>query len=201
MIRVYPEHPIAKALNVLAPLLDVNFDLRSARDAEKRPIRYPLLDYVVIIEQGGEYDTTKNSWRVNMLVQFDLLFQERHFAEFCNVSKLEGDQAAQAAFWKWSGDLRKIVSLMVNPKALTNVYKEEDIIFAKYDFRLVQWIETFYHRNKGADKLTGVSSRFLLSALDADNAFCCTDDDLAGLRGIVFPDSVSDKMIVNKLNP
>ena len=88
----FKPHPFVIALKALQPVFANGFYLRSARDAEEKPLQYPLIDY--FIESGGvkTYDPSTNIWRASFDVRLDVMVQETKPLDWCKFDFLKDAQ-------------------------------------------------------------------------------------------------------------
>lgn len=206
-------NPFVLALEALCPVLVPSFTLRSVRDGERaKPEHYPLVDYVIVAETGATYDTSKNLWRVSYLLQLDFLLRETKEKAWCDYDELKENQDRQALHNQLASLTRSFLTIVVNPQAAIKnpsgkgpILKECDTIFSEYDFRFESFIGTNFKSKHGNNKLTGTSSRFVLSWLDRDGGGCCVADGSVAqwerIQKLAVEDSLSWKMINNLITP
>lgn len=201
----YKSHPFVIALEALCPVVTPSFALRSARDGEKKPLKYPLVDYIIIGGQGKTYSKSKNQWRSNFLVQLDILFQEGAPLDWCKYKELQDAQDRQALFWKLEQMIEQFITLLVNPSAALKELKESDLIYGQFEFELDAYIATSYHNKKGQNNLTGISSQFVLSARSEEGGACCLNDGTTEqyerFQKLTKEGSVSYRLLENLINP
>lgn len=201
----YKKHPIDIALEALSPIIAPSFALRSARDGEKIPDTYPLVDYIIIGGQGKVYDKGTNQWRSSFLIQLDILIQETKPLSWCEFDELKDAQDRHSLFWLFEQMLENFISLTVNPTAVSNLLRENDMIYSEYRFKMESYIQTLYRAQQGMDKLTGVSGRFVMSMLSEDGSGCCLINgglkQLERLQDLTIEGSVSYKNIQNQITP
>lgn len=205
MTSQYESHPFVVALEALCPVIVPSFFLRSVRDDESNPPIYPLVDYVIIAGQGKTYSKAKNKWRVNILVQLDILIQEAPSLDWCQYEELKDAKDRQALFWNLEQKLEQFLTLLINPSAVTKNLSEMDMIYGKYQFELDAYIGTGYHNKKGKDWLTGVSGQFVLSLYSDDGGGCCLFDSddtsqLERFQKLTKEGSVSYRKLENLIN-
>lgn len=199
-MNLLPNHPINEILVAVAPILGANFVMRSARDSELEPTKYPLLEYVIHKEGLSIYDRTLRSWRVELVIQLDYLVEE-HYVKSCLESlELEESLAVQALQHSITSKIRSIIQLITDPSSLGSQYKEQDFIWSKYDFKLVKVYESAYFRDIGADRLTGASTLFVLSFVDIDNVICCETQNLDSVYSLLKSESTSAKLLKIKID-
>jgi len=202
----YKTHPFVLALEALCPILYPSFTLRSARDGETTPEKYPLVDYIIISGQSKTYNPGTKKFRGNFLVQLDLLVKETDDPlSWCEYDELKDAQDRQALFWFLEQQVEIFIKLLIDPRSVSTNLNEQDMIYSKFDFKLESFISTNPHNKRGAHNLTGISSVFTLSALSDDGSGCCLINDTVEqwekLQKITREGSVSYKKIENELNP
>lgn len=195
-----PQHPINIVLSVLAPIVGANFVLRSARDSGIEVKKYPCIEYVIHKEGESKYDKATKSWRVELIIQLDYLLQEDLVQKFLESCELEESLAIQALQYSLTGKIRTLIQLLIDPGSLGQGFNEMDFVWAKYDFKLVRLVESAYFRLHEANEETGASSLFILSFLDVDNIICCLPKDLQGTYAMLKPDSVSGRLLKQKID-
>lgn len=198
----YQDHPFVLLINKIFPLLLPSFTLRSVRDKESYPEKYPLIDYVIIRGGRETFDRAKNTFRSQIDVQIDLLVKESEPLSWCEFDELKDAQSRQALFNFLHNRIREFIKMAVNPNKLDpKNLKVCDILWKDYDFQFVQTIGTEYHNKHTHKKLTGVSSVMQFSYIPQEDEVCCLNDGSyefwTNLQRIVFKDSTSFKLIQN----
>ena len=201
----FQDHPFVTLMNTLFPVILPQFHLRSVRDRESMPEKYPLVDYVII--RGGRevLERPKNTFRSEIDVQIDILVQESSPLSWCEYDFLKDAQTRQALFSFLHNRLRQFIKLVVNPTLIDpSLVKACDVIFEKHDWRFVQTIGTEYFNQKTADNLTGVSAVMQFSYIPREDSVCClsdgTEEQYQNMQGMVLEDSTSYKLIQNKID-
>ncbi len=172
----YQKHPIDTALEALAPILAPSFTLRSSRDGENIVRKYPLIDYTIVGAQGKTYDPSKNQWRSNYLVILEILVEERKPLSWCQYPELAQAQDRHALFFLLEQMIEQLITLLVNPKKVSNLISPFDTIYSELDFKLVNFIGSQNKFKQGGDETTGVVANFVLSSIDPDGGACCLID-------------------------
>ena len=199
----YKEHPFTLLVCNIFPLILPSATIRSARDGEKYPSTFPLIDYIII--RGGRevLNKGKNTFEAIIDVQIDILVKETSPLSWCEYDDLADAKSRQALFEKFHSYIREFIKIAANPTRLSKLIKLHDVLWSEYDFRFVQTIGTEYHNRKGASNFTGISSVMQFSYIPQDDDVCCLDDGTndfyEALRGIVEPGSTSDKLIQNEI--
>lgn len=203
MIKQVPPHPITVALQALAPVLGINFELNSVRDdgGAGSPNRFPRIDYAVILEDDSVYLPGQKLWRVTQTIQLSYVTTEVNFLCECKETRLEESQAVQAIQKSYTDKIRAFLTFLTRPTDIFPKLREGDFIFNKYEWRQVRWITAFYFRRHGGDLLTGATVRVALSFLDVDAAICCTGKELEKAQSLLKPGSVSYELLENQINP
>lgn len=201
----YKEHPFTVLVCNIFPIILPNATIRSARDGEENPTKFPLIDYIIIRGGREELDKSKNTFRAVIDVQVDILVKETAPLCWCKYDGLEDAKTRQALFQKFHNYMRMFVKIAANPTRFYKGISFSDVLWSEYDFRFVQTIGTEYHNKKGVDKFTGISSVMQFSYIPQEDDVCCLDDGTndfyEALRGIVKHGSSSDKIIENKIQP
>ena len=198
-MELNPKHPLTLALCALSPVVGANYVLRSARDSEHEPDKFPLVEYVVHKERKSEFDFTRKCWRVELVVQLDFLLEEDNALECLAENELSDSQAIQALQFGLTSRIRSLIQFLILPSSIGEGYKDEDFIWSDYGFKLVELVESVYFRKKGSDELTGASSLFVLSVLDKDNIICCTEENQDEVLCLLKPESVSARLLKKKI--
>lgn len=189
----YQKHPIDVAIESIAPIFAPSFTVRSSRDAETVVLKYPLIDYAIGGIQGVVFDPSKNLWRTSYFVVLDFLLQERKPLSWCEFTELEAAKDRHALFYDLDKIFTSFMELLTKPSKLSNLLNASDMIYAQHDFKLENIIAANYHYGHGGDKLTGISTQFVLSAVS--DTCCAIDstniDQLTKLQALTVIGSVS----------
>lgn len=198
----YQKHPIDVAIESIAPIFAPSFTVRSSRDAETVVLKYPLIDYAIGGIQGVVFDTSKNLWRTSYFVVLDFLLQERKPLDWCIFTELQAAKDRHALFYDLDKIFTSFMELLTKPSKLSNLLNASDMIYAQHDFKLENVIATNYHYGHGGDKLTGISTQFVLSAVS--DTCCAIDttnlDQLTKLQALTIVGSVSWNKIQAVIN-
>ena len=202
----YKSHPITIALEALTPVFAPSFTLRSVRDDENKALKYPLIDYVIIGGQGSTYDNSKNQWRQSFFMQLDILIQETRPLCWTSFNELKDAQDRQSLYWLFEGMVQQFITLLINPSVVSNLLNTSDMIYSKFDFKLENFIASSYQNKHGVDKLTGISTQFVISAISEEGNACCLINNsnikqLVELQNLTKLNSTSWKKIEALINP
>lgn len=198
-------HPVTFALNLIAPIFGANFELKSGRDTQLEAERYPLIDYFIHKEGRSTYERSKKVWRVEIVLQLNYQLEEDGLQECIPSDELEESLGVQGVQFSITGKLRGIVQMLVDPgslgKSLGVTLKSEDFLWSKYEFKLVDFVESAYFRRKGMQETSGSSSLMVLSFLDIDNVICCVPEDGEAIKNMLDPASTTAQLLDLQLNP
>jgi hypothetical protein len=200
----YKTHPFILALEALCPILYPSFTLRSARDGEETPKKYPLIDYVIASGQGKTYNSSTKKFRGNFLIALDFFVKETNAPlSWCQYDELKDAQDRQSLFWFMEEQFDEFMRLLIDPRGASDKLNESDMIYSQHDFKLENIISTTYHSKQGPHKLTGITTLFTISALS--DSKCClinnTVEQWEQLQKIVKEGSVSWRKIEKEINP
>lgn len=201
----YKSHPFVIALEALTPIFAPSFFLRSARDNENTPPKYPLIDYVIVGGDGKTRDRATNKWRRTYTIQLDFLIQETKPLSWCNFDELKDAQDRQALFNKFDEMTEDFLTMLIEPSKMYKGLNLQDFIYGKFEFRLEAFIASRYWAKHGKDKLTGISSRFSISALSDSEGICCLVDDTPeqwqNIQALLIQNTTSWRIVDKILNP